>query len=98
MASCRHSNELSDQVWTDFALWAKRLPGSEHLSILRRACRSLGLSGSSGVHGEYHGFSIVSLGLWFTIVRVVKIYNRTDNLHKILSTDGDPPYAKLAVS
>jgi len=29
------------QVWTDFALWAKRLSAKEHLTILRRACHSL---------------------------------------------------------
>eukprot|EP00438_Fugacium_kawagutii_P021590 Skav212174 [mRNA] locus=scaffold754:351758:355470:+ [translate_table: standard] len=34
----------ASMVWMDFALWAKRLPGKEQLSILRRACRSFGLS------------------------------------------------------
>lgn len=46
------------QVWTDFALWAKRLvDGTEQLSILRRACRSLA--------GEKrHAQDIRQLRLW----------------------------------
>mmetsp|Transcript_78590 Transcript_78590/g.124043 ORF Transcript_78590/g.124043 Transcript_78590/m.124043 type:complete len:443 (+) Transcript_78590:45-1373(+) len=45
------------QVWTDFALWAKRLSRTEQLSILRRACRSLA--------GENrHAQDIRQLRLW----------------------------------
>lgn len=63
------------QVWTDFALWAKKLPGKEQLTILHRACHSLAAD-------KQHAQDIRQLRLWVMLAdkesRPAEIFERLE--------------------